>query len=187
MTDTRILSQHFTEKGVSNEREYLDGLRFEKQTPSDGEDGNSVVVRYSSDDYHKWEYNPTNGYYDRYHDSAPDTGEGETFELLKDRYNDKPVTAENVVIIFAPYSFFKREPEMMLIDLDGFGKAYVFRDGQAYNVNWARVNEGEIISLTYEDGSRFPLKPGSTWFDIVGQTSPILEESPNWRVQFQTP
>jgi len=158
MTDTSILSQHFTEQGVSNERQYLDGLHFDKQTPTDGEDGNSLTVRYSSDDYHKWEYDHVSGSYNRYHDVAPDTGEGETFELLIDRYNDRPVTAENVVVLFAPYSFFKREPEMMLIDLVGFGKAYVFRDGQAYDVNWARVNNEEIISLT-----------------------------PDWRIQFQTP
>jgi len=91
------------------------------------------------------------------------------------------------VVLFAPYSFFSRDPEIIKIDLIGFGRAYVFRDGQAYDVNWARVNNEEIISLTYEDGSRFPLRPGSTWFDIVGETSPILEESPDWRIQFQTP
>jgi hypothetical protein len=63
----------------------------------------------------------------------------------------------------------------------------VFRDGQIFKVKWARINAEEIISITYDDGSRFPLKPGNTWFEIVGQTSPILQESPDWRVQFQTP
>ena len=111
----------------------------------------------------------------------------ETFEQLIDRHNNQPVSADNIVILFAPHSFYSRDPEIVLIDLVGYGKAYVFRDGQAYYVNWARINNNEIISLTYEDGSRFPLRPGNTWFEIVGETSPVLEESPAWRFQFQTP
>jgi len=187
MTDTSILSQHFTEQGVSNSRQYLDGLRFNKTAPSDGEIGNSLIVRFSSDDYHKWVYDVATGKYQRYHDAATDSGNGETYELLTDRYNDQVVAANNVVVLFAPYSFYSRQPEMIQINLIGFGKALVFRDGQAYSANWARVNSEEIISITYEDGSRFSLKPGNTWFEIVGQTSPIQQESPDWRVQFQTP
>jgi hypothetical protein len=187
MTDTNILSQHFTEQGVSNGKQYLDGLRFEKDEPPDGEEGTSVIVRYSSDDYHKWVYDPGSKSYLRNHDLAYDSGEGETYDVLTDRNNNQPVTADNVVILFAPYSFFSREPEMMEVNLNGFGKALVFRNGKAYDVNWARINQNEIISLTYEDGSRFPLKPGNTWFDIIGQTSPNLQEGPEWRLQFQTP
>ena len=187
MTDTSILSQHFTEQGISNGRQYLDGLRFNKTAPSDGETGNSLIVRFSSDDYHKWVYDVATGKYQRYHDAATDSGNGETYELLMDRYNDQVVAADNVVVLFAPYSFYSRQPEMIQINLIGFGKALVFRDGQAYSANWARVNSEEIISVTYEDGSRFPLKPGNTWFEIVGQTSPIQQASPDWRVQFQTP
>jgi hypothetical protein len=189
MTDTNILSQHFTEQGVPNGRQYLDGLRFDKAVPPDGEDGSSLTVRYSADDYHKWEYDPTSGRYLRYHDAAYDSGEGETFELLTDRNNNQVVAADNVVVLFAPYSFYSREPEMMLVDWFSTGRraAYVFRDGQAYTVNWLRLGSNEIISLIYEDGTRFPLKPGTTWFDVVGESSPTQEGSPDWRVQFQTP
>jgi hypothetical protein len=187
MTDTSILSQHFTEQGVPNGRQYLDGLRFNKTAPADGETGSSLIVRFSSDDYHKWVYDASTNKYQRYHDAATDSGNGETFELLTDRYNNQIIAADNVVVLFAPYSFYSREPEMILINLIGFGKALVFRDGQAYAANWARLNAEEIISLAYEDGSRFPLKPGNTWFEIVGQTSPIQQESPDYRVQFQTP
>ncbi|MFC1996866.1 DUF3048 domain-containing protein [Chloroflexota bacterium] len=187
MTNTSVLSQHFTDQSVSNGRQYLDGLRFTKQPPDSVEDGRNLKVRYSSDDYHKWEYDPDSGRYYRFHDAATDIGEGETFELLVDRYNNQPISADNIVVIFANYSFFSRQPEMMEVDLSGSGRAYVFRDGQAYDVKWARINDNEIISLIYEDGSRFPLKPGSTWFDIVGSTSEIQAENTDWNVQFKTP
>ncbi|MFN2235657.1 MAG: DUF3048 domain-containing protein [Anaerolineales bacterium] len=187
MTDTSILSQHFTENNVPNGRQYLDGLKFNKNTPSDGEIANNLIVRYSKSHYHKWEYDPNVGRYQRYDDASTDSGEGETFELLTDRYTDQPIMADNIVVIFAPYSFYSRDPEMINIDLVGFGKAVVFRDGQVFEVNWARITPEEIISLTYEDGSRFPMKPGTIWFDIIGETSPVTEQNSNWRFQFQTP
>ncbi len=187
MTDTSILSQHFTKAGVPNSRQYLDGLYFNKTAPPDGETGTSLNVRFSKSHYQKWEYDPDTGRYLRYDDASTDQGEGETFQQTIDRSNNQPVAADNIVVLLAHHSFYSREPEIVLINLIGFGKAYVFRDGQAYYVNWARINAEEIISLTYEDGSRFPLKPGSTWFEIVGQTSPVVEGSPNWRFQFQTP
>jgi len=189
MTDTSILSQHFTEQGVSNNRQYLDGLRFDKAVPPDGEDVNSLVVRFSADDYHKWEYDPVSGRYLRYYDAAYDSGEGETFELLTDRYNNQVVAADNVVVLLVPYSFYSRDPEMIQIDWfsTGQGEAVVFRDGQVYKVNWIRLNSNELISLIYKDGTRFPLKPGNTWFDVLGQSSDWTEENADWRVQFKTP
>jgi hypothetical protein len=192
MTDTSILSQHFTEQGVVNNRQYLDGLRFDKNSPLDGTIAQNLTVRFSKSHYHKWEYDPIIGRYQRFDDASndtTDTGEGETFEKLTDRYNDQPIQADNVVVLFAPYSFFSRDPEMIEINLIGKGKdrALVFRDGQVYDVNWLRLNNSEIISLIYPDGSRFPMRPGNTWFEIVGQSSPADEENGNWRVQFQTP
>lgn len=187
MTDTSILSQHFTAQGVPNGRQNLDGMRFDKAVPPDGETGDSLIVRYSADDYHKWVYDAATGKYQRYYDAAYDSGAGETFELLTDRSNDQIVAADNVVVLFVPHSFYSREPEMILIDLIGYGKATLFRDGQAYDANWARPNAGEIVSITFDDGSRFPLKPGNTWFEIVGQSSLTQQGSPDWRVQFQTP
>ena len=187
MTDTSILSQHFTEQGVPNGRQYLDGLYFNKTAPPDGETGASLNIRFSKSHYQKWEYDPNTARYLRYDDASTDNGEGETFQQTIDRTNSQPVAADNIVVLLAPHSFYSREPEIVLINLIGFGKAYVFRDGQAYYVNWARTNADEIISLTNDDGSRFPLKPGNTWFEIVGQTSPVVEGNPNWRFQFQTP
>jgi hypothetical protein len=92
-----------------------------------------------------------------------------------------------VVILFAPYSFYSRQPEIIEIDLLGSGKAYVFRDGQMYEAIWVRTTTEEIISIAYPDGSRFPLHPGNTWFEIVGESSLTPEKGPDWRVQFQTP
>ena len=187
MTDTSILTQHFTESGVPNGRQYLDGLYFNKTAPPDGEAADTLNVRFSKSHYQKWEYDLTTSQYKRFDDASTDQGEGETYKESVDRNSGQPIAFDNVVVLLAPHSFYSRDPEIITINLLGFGKAYVFRNGQAYLVNWARVNADEIISLTYDDGSRFPMKPGSTWFAILGQTSPVVDGSPNWRFQFQTP
>ncbi|MFH1633802.1 MAG: DUF3048 domain-containing protein [Chloroflexota bacterium] len=187
VTNTDILNQYFDAQGISNGRQYLDGLFFNTPIPPDGQPGDSLVVRYSFGDYNKWVYDPTTGRYNRYHDMAPDEGGGEVFEQLTDRLNEQPIAADNVVVLLVRHEYYSYTPEMIEIQFNGFGKAYIFRDGQAYLINWARLADQDIIFLTYDDGSRFPLKPGNTWFQVVGISTEIVEESPGWRFQFFTP
>ena len=187
MTGTAILSQHFTEQGVSNGRQSLDGMRFDKTAPEEGQPADSVIVRFSAESYHKWVYDPARQQYVRYAEADLDLGSGETFEMLTDRANGQPITADNVVVMFAPYSFYSRDPEIIEIALTGAGKAYLFRDGQMYEATWVRNGTNEIFAIAYPDGTRFPMRPGNTWFEIVGASSLTLEQAPDWRVQFQTP
>ncbi|MGD2157174.1 MAG: DUF3048 domain-containing protein [Anaerolineales bacterium] len=185
LTDTQILSQHFTDKGLDNTRQNLDGMYFHLDIPEDGDAGTNITTYYSFGDYHRWEYDSTTGGYVRYQDTV--TGDQETFDVMNDRINDQPITTENVVILLAEHSYFLREPEIFEIRLTGFGQAYLFRDGLAYEVNWVRINEGDIISVAYDDGTRFPLKPGNTWFEIVGQTTQITQSDSDWRFDFKIP
>jgi hypothetical protein len=187
LTDTQILSQHFTDQGLDNNRQNLDGMYFNLEIPENGTSGQLIKIHYSSGDYHRWVYDPDSGEYIREQDLV--TGEEENFDVLIDRLNNQPVTAENVVILRAEHSYFLREPEIVEINLLGSGEAYLFRDGLAYEVSWVRKSEGDIISLAYKDGSdtRFPLKPGNTWFEIVGKlTNPQLSDS-DWRFDFKIP
>jgi hypothetical protein len=187
MTDTDILSQYFTEQGIENGRQILDGMAFNILVPPDGEPGTSVITRYSIGSYNKWEYDPDSERYLRYQDSTDDQGEGETFEQLTDRLTDEPIAADNVVVLLTRHDYYGQGTNWVLITLNGFGKAYVFRNGQVYLVNWARVESSDIISLTYDDGTRFPMKPGNTWFQVVGLTSTMTNEGADWRVQFSIP
>jgi hypothetical protein len=148
--------------------------------------GQSLIVRYSSDSYHKWMFDSEREAFVRYYDAAFDSGDGESFDLLMDRNNQSPIIADNIVILFVPYRFFSRNPEMMETNLVGKGKAIVFRDGKAFEVTWDRSKIEDIIAIKYEDGSPFPLKPGKTWFDILGETSQV-NQAPEWRFQFTTP
>jgi len=76
------------------------------------------------------------------------------------------------------------------------GKAYLFRDGQVYNIRWStRTGEYEqetglsrpmqFINL---DGSPAALKPGHTWV-IIFTIQSYLEDLSNglWRARFIAP
>lgn len=187
VTKTEELYQHFEKKGVSNERQNLDGLYFNLTPPAGGLTANTVTVRYSYGSYHQWVYDPISGRYTRYQDTLDAEENGEAFAVTTDRLNGQAVTASNVVVLLAQHDYFKVEPEMIEIPFNGYGKAYIFRDGNAYQVNWGRVVDSELFILTDDAGNRFPLKPGNTWFVVVGSTTQIQSESPDWRFRSSIP
>lgn len=187
VTKTEAIYQHFENKNVANDRQNLDGLFFNLALPADGQPANSLVVRYSFGSYHQWVYDPISGKYFR-HQDVVDAEEGqEVFEPHVDGLNDQPISADNVVVLLAQTNYYSVSPEMTEIPFDGFGKAYLFREGHAYLVNWGRLTNSDVIFLTDDDGNRFPLKPGTTWFDVVGSTSQVRSESPDWRFQHFIP
>jgi hypothetical protein len=187
VTRSQELYQHFEKKGVSNQRQNLDGMYFNLVAPTGGSIANNVLVRYSFGSYHKWVYDPTSGRYFRQQDTLDVDAGAEVFEPTIDRLNGQPVSASNVVLLLAPHEYFLVRPEMIEIPFNGSGKVYFFRDGQGYRGTWTRVVDSELLILSDEFGNRFPLKPGNTWFVVLGQTSQAQSESPDWRFQFYIP
>jgi hypothetical protein len=47
-------------------------------------------------------------------------------------------------------------------------------------VNWQR-NDTDVVSLLNPDGTPFPFKPGTTWFEVIGMNSKFLQTGPVWR------
>jgi hypothetical protein len=186
---TADLSAHITSLGVSNGQQNLDGMSFNAQAPLAGTQGDVVYVRYSGDNYTRWNYDASSGQYLRFQDNVYDTGQGEDYTPLTDRLNDQQISASNVVVIFARHEYFQQPPnEIIDILLSGSGNAYAFRDGQMYQVTWSRQSINSVLTLTYADGSPFPFKPGSTWFQVVGVSSAIVNESDGaWRFNFSIP
>ena len=164
-------------------------MSFNPQTPEDGVTGEQVFVRYSGDNYTRWDYNPDSGQYLRYQDNVFDTGQGEDYAALTDRLNDEQVSAANVIVILARHEYFQQPPnEIIDILLSGSGTAYAFRDGQMYELQWNRPTTDSVLYLTYPDGTAFPFKPGKTWFQVVGVSTQANEQSDGvWRFNFLMP
>jgi len=186
---TAELSAYVTSRGVENGRQNLDGMTFDSAIPTGGLPGNQVFVRYSGDNYTRWDYDPSTGQYLRYQDNVYDTGQGEAYAPLIDRLNDQQVTSSNVVVLLVRHEFYQQPPnEIIEILLSGTGTAYAFRDGQEYKVQWNRPSTNSVLTLSNPDGTAFPYKPGSTWFQVVGVSTVANQQNEaSWRFNFLFP
>ncbi len=190
ITDTTVLRQHFDQKGVDSSQQTLIGLFFQAVPPESGSTpGNSLTLRYSKSFYNRWEYDPAYNKYVRYQDASIDYsgGSGEQYTILTDRLTGEPIRADNVVVIIAEYIPFLENPEIWEINLLGEGQAYLFRDGNVYDITWSRNNDGDLFALTSAEGDLIPLRPGSTWFQIIGQSSRLTIDGVNWRFEHKMP
>lgn len=186
---TQAMSAYADSRNVANERQMLDGMTFDSMLPAGGAPANQVFVRYSSDDYVRWDFDPLSGKYLRFQDNVLDSGQGEEYAPLIDRLNDQQVTADNVVVLVARHEFYQQPPnEIIEIYLSGSGIAYAFRDGQVYQVRWNRPMTNSVVFLTNMDGTPFPYHPGATWYQVVGEATSITQpDATTWRFNFSFP
>ena len=187
--NTASMTEYVKNKGVTTEGMDLTGMYFTAQSPSGGEPAEQIYIRYSGDDYVRWDYDSGSGKFLRFQDNVYDQGQGEEYAPLLDRVNNQQVAAENMVVLYVRHEYFRQPPgEIVDILLSGTGKAVAFRDGQAFQVNWNRANINSVLTLSQADGSPFPFKPGKTWFQVIGQTSTMTQPTPEtWRFQFVIP
>jgi hypothetical protein len=189
LTGTMAASQFITNLGTENGRQNLDGMSFDAVIPQGGVSGSQAVLRYSQDDYGRWEYDPASGRYLRFQDQEVAQVGNEKYEPLLDRVDNSQVAADNVVFIVATHVYYAPPPaEIVEILLSGTGKAYAFRDGQMYEVLWNRPTIDSVLYLTYPDGTRFPFKPGTTWFGLINEQTSISQPTDGaWRFDFFVP
>ena len=154
-------------------KDALTGLKFDQNAPANGKTGKMIWIPFNFLNQVIWRYDAASGAYLRYQDNA----DGKTFIEATDRLNAKPLTYENVVILFAQHEA-KRET-LININLEYVNKmpALLFRDGKMYEIFWTTANgeyekrTGLVRPIRFIDaqGNPFPLKPGQTWVEIVQQ------------------
>jgi hypothetical protein len=189
VADTSTLSAYITSKGVENGRQNLDGMFFQLEPPTGSEPGLHLFVRYSGAIYCRWDYDEASGKYLRSADTETDAtnGQNEQYTLQTDRLNGQTLAFDNVVVIYTLNEYYNVDPEVMDIQLLGSGQAYAFRDGQFYQIRWQRNTPDSVLSLTYEDGTLFPFKPGTTWFQVVGLATKMTLVDQGLRFQNKMP
>lgn len=202
VSDTAAMREYLVKRNVDNTRQNLDGMFFKMTAPLGGSSASRVYIRYSGAIYNRWDYNAAMGKYLRFVDNANDINRtSEVYVQLTDRLNNKPIAAENVVTICVPHQYYVRRDDAEVLDIlmdssrmpsylgcDGgtytgnTGPAYVARDGQVYKVTWKRSARDSVLTLLQSDGTPFPLKPGQTWFEVIGASSEVLEQpDDSWR------
>jgi hypothetical protein len=186
--NTATLHEYVREQGISDERQNLDGMRFHSQVPDGGQPAERVYAWYSAVIYNRWDYDPPSGRYYRYVDveNALD-GQPEVYTPLRDAFGDIPISADNVVILLMPHTFYSESPEIVEMGFYESGPAYAFRNGQGYQLEWVRANEEGLYALYTNDGDVYSFKPGTTWFEIMGSSTPINQDEATWRFEMRFP
>lgn len=171
------------------------GNYYSDEPPDGGMPAIELREFWSNLNQSKWVYDSASEAWWRYVDeSDPDTAGILHPEV--DRLNSRQLMFENIVLLFAEHIVI--EPTIVDIDLPvgQVGKAYLFRDGQVYQIRWStRASEYEQktglrrpMQFLNMDGTPAAFKPGHTWV-IIFTTQSFLEDlsSGIWRARFIAP
>ena len=172
----------------------LTGNMFAEAAPAGGEPTETFLMFYNSLNQTKWVYDADLGGYVRYQNSIL---EPDTFTLSTDRLTGEPIVRENVIVLFTKHHVLNAAQTMVEIDLEySRGRAVLFRDGMMYDILWDTTNAeyeketGRLrpIRFTDLDVNPFPLKPGTTWLNVVDLSTGFWEVEPGfWKARFYEP
>ncbi len=178
-------------KGIDNSRQPIRNGFFSELIPNSDQQVNRIYTKYSSEDYDYWQYDPTTLKYLRFQETAPVTlTASESYAPLMDAATGEQVNAQNVVVLYAQHTFanqFDAVDEVYHIDLTGSGRAYIFRDGIAVPGKWYRAATDQPLFLTTTSGSPVFLRPGRTFYEVIGVSSTNYQDENGWYFAFRTP
>ncbi len=179
-------------KGLKNDRPTIRSGFFNDSAPPPSDlVGNKIYTTYSDYSYNYWDYDPSTQQYMRYQEvDDKHGGKPETYAPLTDRVTGGVVHASNVIVIMAYHTFantFQEEDEVYHIDLTGSGEAYVFRDGVGIVAKWYRTNKDQPLLLTTTSGAPIYMRPGITFYEVLGTSSYVSQGDGEWYFQHATP
>ncbi|HEX8992623.1 MAG TPA: DUF3048 domain-containing protein [Anaerolineales bacterium] len=197
--DTTRFTGCLEQKGADNQRQPLRSSFFSGSVAAGGSPVARIYTHYSVCDYNYWQYDAASGRYLRYQEASKiqtpahldDCVDApETYAPLTDALNQQQVAADNVVELFVSHTFAnlnEQQDEVYHINLVDGGKAFVFRDGYAYPARWQRTDIDQPLLLTTPAGAPIYLKPGRTFYQVIGETSTDWSDGPDWHFEFHTP
>ncbi len=178
-------------KGVDNSPQTINGGFFSEDIPESGLTASRIFSFYSEYSYNFWEYDPLLRRYFRYQEANDMiNGKTEAYTPLSDAQTGLPVTASNVVVLLVPHIYansYNAHDQVFNIDLLDYGNAYVFRDGAAIPAIWHRVFEDQPLLLTTLGGDPIYLRPGQTFYQVMGVNSTFTQDGKDWRFVYKTP
>jgi len=134
-------------------------LRFSDARESTASPTKSVSIPFSADQTASWTWNAGSRRYLR-------SRGGRT---QNDGATMKPISASNVVVMWANYTALDRDiagSGGFDVALGGTGQVTVFRDGQRLDGRWTADGQSPPTFAT-ESGEAIRLASGSTWFEVI--------------------
>jgi hypothetical protein len=84
------------------------------------------------------------------------------------------VRADNVVVLRVPEGPNHTRPVRVV----GSGELVLLRDGRRLSGTWHKPSRGAHFTWRDEDGEPLPLRPGTTWIELVREDAPVTVEAP---------
>ena len=189
--NTTAWAECIAKNNLDNTRPLLQAGVYSDAPPESSLLGTQIFTYYSVDSYNYWLYRPETNQYVRYQE-RDDTrnGKEETYDVLMDNVTATAVHASNVVVIFAYHTFanaYDADDEVYHIDISSSGEAYVFRDGVGIIARWYRINRDQPLLLTTLSGEPIPMRPGITFYEVIGKNSYVDQSDGEWNFHHETP
>jgi hypothetical protein len=175
-----------------NGRQDLAGFVFDPQPPTGGAPAATVHIDFQvNNTVAEWRYDPATGAYAHWVDT-PNMPE---LAAHLDALNQQPITAANVVVVYATYTpsnLHEEEGGKKYFSYDvllaGSGPARLFRDGQMFEATWTRDDAlAGLPRFVDASGQAVPFKPGNIWFDVISPNSPTRFEAGQFYARFKAP
>ncbi|MCP4142667.1 MAG: DUF3048 domain-containing protein [Chloroflexi bacterium] len=166
---------------------------FSETPPSGGFPASQVDFFISSVNQSQWIYDPLSQNWARYVDNA---SENPVFTRDTDQLTGRELSFENIIVLFVEHEVLAPRIADMHLQMGQVEKAYLFRDGQAYPIQWStRATDYEQSTglrrpITFQDLDRnpIPLRPGQTWIFIATPFSDIGEVgTAHWKIRVYSP
>lgn len=165
-TDTAKLRRWLADWGAEKAAS-LRGFTF-GSVPDGGQPAASIGVPYPGSSRASYRYDTARGQYLRFMGGSPHL----------DGNNGAQVGVENVVVQYVPHETTNIVEDSLgslsiRLNLFGSGRAFLFRDGFAFEGVWRSESGGDMPRFVAADGRELPLKPGHTWISVVPQSYTI--------------
>lgn len=189
--NSRLFQGYLERSGKDNSRQQIRASYFYSLPPLSPCLGAKIYTHFSNVSYHRWQYDFNIGHYLRYQEVENVNKETpESYAPLVDALTKEQVAADNVVFLFAAYTFadvWQEEDEVFHVELTDSGRAFLFRDGRAFEGLWHRTDLDQPLLLTDMSGEPLPLKPGNTFYEVLGNSSTYVEGQGVWSFRHAIP
>jgi hypothetical protein len=189
--NTLLWEDCVSKNGLENDRQMIRNGFFSEMLLFSELRGTRMYTYFSADSYNYWLYNSKTKQYIRYQElSDTRNGKPERYDELMDAATGEAVHAANVVFLMVHHNFsntFDEEDEVYQIDLVDSGEAYVFRDGMGIPARWIRTNRDQPLLLTTLNGAPIYLRPGITFYEVLGDASYVDQDGGEWNFHHATP
>lgn len=164
-TDTPILWQYAADHRNYSGRQPLEGWLFSVDAPAGGQPVTQIELPYSPGTIvSQYTYDAGRGVYLRAVNGQPHLEE----------LSGQQLSFENVIVAYAPHvetlileDTWGGGHYSIQIQVWGQGPVRIFRDGKMFDGFWTRPDRWDMIRFVDGNGNPIPLKPGSTFIQMV--------------------